>query len=226
MANTETIKNKKLKLTGRISFPHIFQLNDYEGKKSYSLTLLIEKSEAMDAYVDNLLDYFKNEIEAIGQRMPLGINVGRNESIFIRDGDNPLEFKQHKAEFKGHWVVKATNSLGKSGKVTQPYVLNSDGRPVTNDNDWEGYAGCYVEVSLNVWHNVSKSNNGLNSGFNAVKFIGHGEPLGHHVSLEDLDTWGDEFQAPAINMQNPQQFPTNDYYDGYDGYDGYDDYEI
>lgn len=176
--------------TGRLSFPNLFEVDQY-GK--YRITLLIPKTEN----IDNL----KQLANATAlERWPVGTTRPPAMNLPIKDGDTDLmqdgTLRCDKyPEMKGHWVISAM-SKQKPGVVDQvPQAIIDPG---------EVYAGCYVRATVTCFAYAPSKNNpqskaGVGFGLQNVQKMADGESFSGRASA--LDDFGPAEGAAAPSTE-------------------------
>lgn len=127
-------KNETLKLMRvRASFPILGTPRAFkDGKKpKYELTLLIPKSRDI---TDLKKAVFAAKKEKFGKDKESWPKIKYPSPIM--DGDEKSDVEG----YKGHWYIKATS-------VRKPAIVDMDVEPIGSD---EIYAGCYVNVGINI----------------------------------------------------------------------------
>lgn len=141
----------------RLSFPSIFQRAVFDGQEGkYEATVLIDKK---DTKTKKILD--KAIAEAIAEA---NIKVASDKRC-LKDGD-----ESDYDGYEGNWSLKAANSK-------RPTVLNRDKTPLTEDDEVL-YAGCYVNVVIDLWVQNNKFGKRVNANLYGVQFVKDGEPFG------------------------------------------------
>lgn len=141
----------------RLSFPSIFQRAVFDGQEGkYEATVLIDKN---DTKTKKILD--KAIAEAIAEA---NIKVASDKRC-LKDGD-----ESDYDGYEGNWSLKAANSK-------RPTVLNRDKTPLTEDDEVL-YAGCYVNVVIDLWVQNNKFGKRVNANLYGVQFVKDGEPFG------------------------------------------------
>lgn len=141
----------------RLSFPSLFERAVFDGQEGkYEATVLIDKE---DKKTKKLLD--KAIAEAIAEA---NIKVASDKRC-LKDGDDS-EYDG----YEGNWSLKAANSK-------RPTVLNRDKTPLTSDDEVL-YAGCYVNIVIDLWIQNNKFGKRVNANLYGVQFVKDGEPFG------------------------------------------------
>lgn len=163
---------------GRVSYPYVFnpQTND-EDKKTYSLTLLFDKtadlSEMRKAAADAEKEFLKGKKPPAGWRSP------------FRDGDEKNADGEH-PEYAGKIYVsfRATESR-------KPQVVDAQLNPISQESG-EFYAGCFAKVSYSAYGYKVKGNQGVAFGLGNIQKVRDGEPLDGRTTAEnDFDAVDD-----------------------------------
>lgn len=178
---TETIKVVTGKV--RLSYVHLFEpySNDPDKEKSYSVCLLIPKSDK-----DTMKKLRAAQKAALADKF--GDKVPRNWRDTIRDGDEEADLETN-PEFAGHYFVNVSAKLS-----YPPGIVNRQREQILDPT--EVYSGCYARVSLVAFGFNRPDNKGVSFGLRNVQKLGDGEPLGGRSRAEDdfdeLDDDGDD----------------------------------
>ncbi len=160
---------------GRVSHPHVFEVNEYEGRRTFNITLLIPKDHPWIKETQAKMEAALKEL--FKGKMP------KNWQNPIKDGDDEAEEKG-KPEFAGNYLVKFACSEDR-----RPGVVDQNREPITDKSKL--YAGCYARVSHTIYaYNHSSGTKGVRLTLNNVQFCKDGERFG--AATPDAE---DEFDA-------------------------------
>lgn len=156
-----------LKLTGRVSFPSLFQTAVIDGVDSekFGLTLMIDKADT--AQYNAIV---QAEKEAASKGFPSGLPKNFRRAVI--DGDEV----ENRPEYKGHWIIRPKSK-------TKPEVVNQMLDEITDPQAIR--SGDYVRISCNLYSYNTKGNAGVASGLGNVQFVKRGEPLGNQRRASD-----------------------------------------
>jgi hypothetical protein len=168
----------------RVSFPSVFEPNEYDGKQSYALTMLFPKGSDMKAL------YAAAEAVA---RKRWGNNVPQNLPNPFRDGDQASY-----DGYQGMLAVKASNYVynGELHKA-RPNVVDQNVQPILSGQEF--YAGCWARATI-----IPKATGGpgtkygprVSFGIRNIQKLRDDEPFGSTkvAASEDFDpvegSWG------------------------------------
>lgn len=179
---TATEKPKSnLSPIGRISHPHLFEPNDYAGKKTFQVTLLIKKDDPGIAEMKRLAE------AAAKKQFPTGIPF-KFKSPFI-DGDKDKDLSKH-PECAGCFCIKFSTNATKGRK---PDVVGPDNKPLDPS---KLYAGSYGRVSY-VAFGYDNESKGVAFALNNFQWVKDGDRLGAAVAAAE-----DEFEALVDSTQD------------------------
>lgn len=169
----------------RLSFPHIFEKATYDGKETkYEATLLISKDDEetikkiKKAIHAALLEKFNTQ-----EKIPKGITKGVRNCL--RDGDD--------VEYDGY----ANHMSFKAGNSKRPRTLGRDKRPVEADSGLL-YAGCYVDVIVEIWVQDNQYGRRINANLMAVRHRADGEPFGAGVIPDGIEDGFEELDEEPV----------------------------
>jgi len=167
---------------------------DDKGRKNWTASLLIAKSESLAMYEKMALEAATAEW---GDKALQLIKDKMVHSPFL-DGDGPQGKSKKTGEphagFPGHWFLRV-----KSGEAYRPTLIDRQKLPIVDKSKL--YSGCYgyAVVHCFTWENKEKGK-GLTFGLSMFQFAKDGENLGGAGGV-DVDKWAevipDEGAAPA-----------------------------
>ena len=152
----------------RLSFPHIWKKhqNNSDSKPKFEATLLIPKDSEQIAEIEEHIEEKLLEKFSSTAKIPKAIR-GDTNSCF-RDGDL-VDYDG----YAGHMSFKASADM-------QPSILQHSEGPATEDMNLF-YAGCYVDVSVEVWIQDNQHAKRINANLFALRHRGAGEVLSSDV---------------------------------------------
>lgn len=167
----------KIKLNNvRLSFPSLFKKAVFNGDETkYEATLLINKESQADLVAklkEGIAEKIKTDLK--------GAKISADR-ICLKDGDE-ISYDG----YEGHYSIKASNNK-------RPMVIDKDKSPLTEDDD-KIYAGCYVNVMIELWAQDNSWGKRVNCNLLGVQFAKDGEPFGDGVSAsaDDFDFLGED----------------------------------
>lgn len=166
----------KLKLANvRLAFPTLWEAKTVngEGKPAFSATFLIDPADPQVKAINKAIDQVG--AEKWGAKAPAILAAARKaDKVCLHDGDLKATYDG----FAGNLYVSARNPI-------RPLVLNSDKSPLT-EADGKPYAGCYVNVSLELWAQDNNYGKRVNATLMGVQFYCDGDAFaGGGVASED-----------------------------------------
>ena len=177
----------------RLSFPHIWKKHQYDAdsKPKYEATLLIPKSD--EEQIQTIRDHIEEKlIEKFETKAKIPKVVYSDGKSCFKDGDL-VDYDG----YADHMSFKASGDM-------QPSILQINKSPATEDMNLF-YAGCYVDVSVEVWIQNNKYGKRVNANLFAIRYRGEGEafssgriPQGVEDDFEDIDTEDDDLNEADI----------------------------
>jgi hypothetical protein len=160
----------------RLSFPNLFKPAAFDASQDpkYSATFILQ---ADDPQVAALQETIKQVVADKWKRTPPGLKV------FLRNGSE----KAHVGGF-GDGVV----FFGASNAV-RPTVIDRQGRPLV-EADGKPYAGCYVNVRIDVWAQDNQYGKRVNASLSGVQFFRDGDAFGggRPARADEFETYEEE----------------------------------
>lgn len=161
----------------RLAFPHLFtpQAGPDGGAAKYNGTFIIESQETADMV--------NNAIEAVAkEKWPqkhgeILKKLRTSDKVALKDGDTKAEYDG----FEGNHFLNASNKVA-------PTLFDTDGTKL-REEDGRIYAGCYVDVSVELWAQDNQYGKRINASLRGVKFARDGEPFsgGGAATEEDFE---------------------------------------
>jgi hypothetical protein len=161
----------------RLSFPHLFQKATFSGNETkFEATFLLHK--------ESQADQIKALKTAIAEKLKTDLKGAKlaADKICLRDGDEVAY-----DGYAGHFSIKASNNK-------RPVVIDRDKSPLTEDDN-RIYAGCYVNVIVELWAQDNQYGKRINANLLGVQFAKDGEPFGDggvSASADDFESLDDE----------------------------------
>lgn len=169
----------KIKLSNvRLAFPELFEAKTVngEGKPAFSASLLIEPTDAQVEMINKAIDQVaKDKWGAKAADMLKAMR--KADKVALHDGD----LKSQYSGFEGMLYVSARNPV-------RPLVLDRDKTPLA-ESDGKPYAGCYVNVSLELWAQDNNYGKRINATLGGVQFFKDGDAFagGGAASEDEFD---------------------------------------
>lgn len=174
----------KVKLNNvRLSFPSLFEKATFNGEVGkYEATFLLCK-ESQSGQIEKLGAAVQKMIkEVLKTKLP-------QDKTCLKDGDHiPYD------GYEGMMSIKASNNK-------RPMVVDADRSPLTADDD-KLYAGCYVNVIIELWAQDNSWGKRVNANLLGVQFAKDGEPFGDGVgvSVDDFDILEDDEEDDDLSF--------------------------
>lgn len=170
-----TVKN------ARLAFPVLFNAEAFgdSDKEDFSGAFLIAKNHPQKKEIDAVIEAvaaekWKDKAPAVLKAMRAA------DKLFIHDGDA----KEYDG-YPGNFFMNARNEV-------RPLVVDRNKAPLTAA-DGKPYAGCYVDVSLDIWAQDNKFGKRINAKLRGVRFVQDGDAFtaaGTTGSADDFDDLG------------------------------------
>lgn len=167
----------KIKLQNvRLSFPSLFRKATFEGQETkFEATFLLDKEQHADKIA---------EIKAaIDQKIKTDLKGAklRDDKLCLKDGDD-FDYDG----YAGCMSIKASNNK-------RPLIIDNDKTQLSEDDN-RIYAGCYVNVVIELWAQNNGFGKRINANLLGVQFFKDGEPFGDGVSasVDDFDAFEDD----------------------------------
>lgn len=180
---SSTVKDAKIIKSplARLSYPNLFEMQEFaDGKKSYSLVMLIPKTEGFetqprkDPVLRSLYEALKTAaLEQWKGDIPKALKLPIKDGDVARDGE-----AEAAAECQGMWIIGASTK-------NRPGIVRGDLTYIA-EKDNEMYPGCwvYVKVRAFAWTNQYKKS-GCSFGLRNVQKVRDGERLGGAAPAHD-----------------------------------------
>ncbi len=155
----------KLKLTNvRLAFPALFEAKTVngEGKPAFGASLLIDPADPQVKTINTAIEACAKEKWGAKAEVLLK-QMRAADKVCLHDGDLKASYEG----FAGNLFVSARNPV-------RPTVLDSDKTPLVAA-DGKPYAGCYVNVVLDLWAQDNKYGKRVNASLSGVQFLRDGD---------------------------------------------------
>ena len=166
----------KIKLNAvRLSFPQLFEAKTVngEGKPAFSASFLIDPKDPQVAVINNAINAVATEKWGAKAEAMLK-TIRAADKTCLHSGD----LKANYDGFEGMLYISARNAI-------KPLVVDTNRSPLT-EQDGKPYAGCYVNVSLELWPQDNNYGKRINATLMGVQFYKDGESfVGGGVASED-----------------------------------------
>ena len=177
----------------RLSFPSLEKQSEYDGQLGkYEATFLMDKEtqanliEKVNAEITKVLEANPDPKTKKAPKIP-------PEKLCMKDGD----FVSYDG-YEGQMAIKASSK-------NKPDLLDQVKRKIENP---EGvfYAGCYVDVVLDLWYQNNKFGRRVNANLFAVRFRSEGEAFGgvktDNTVIDTLDDLDDIIESASSDEFN------------------------
>ena len=155
----------KIKLNKvRLSFPQLFEATTVngEGKPAFSAVFLIDPKDPQVAAINAAIDAVAKE--KWGAKAEANLKALRAaDKTCLHNGD----LKSNYDGFEGMLYISARNPM-------RPLVIDVNKSPLT-EQDGKPYAGCYVNVSIELWVQDNNYGKRINATLAGVQFYQDGE---------------------------------------------------
>lgn len=159
---------------GRVSFPYVFEKNEYNSPPKYELTLLFPPGTDLTELKNAARSIAK---EKWGDRLPRGLR-------------NPFRDAAEKEGIDGYepgWIFVAFRT------TRRPGVVDAKVQPIIDDEEF--YPGCWARVTCSPYAYNRKGNAGVAFGLNNVQKMKEDESFQGGTAAED------DFE-PVVNEAN------------------------
>ena len=138
----------------RISFPSLFEPNEFKGTLSYQCSMMFDKNKTG-------IDWLRSQMSAVMRdKWPQGPPEGWHDPI--TDGDLT-------GRGPGCWVIRAKSK-------NRPEVVDKNVKAIIDPA--EIYAGCYCRASIDLWAYDSQGTSGVSVMLRNVQKLREGDRLG------------------------------------------------
>lgn len=167
-----------------------------QGDLKHSATFLIPKE---DMQVPKIRKSMADAaVEKWGDKGHAIMNVLTDNKVFLRNGDTKAEYDG----FDGNMFFNAT----RPAKTGAPLIINAD-KTELQELDGVIYAGCYVDVSIEVYAQDNQHGKRINCRLRAIRFRREGEALSGSApakedEFDDLSDVGAGSITPGATEEN------------------------
>ena len=166
----------------RLAFPTLWEPKTVagEGEPAFSASALVEPTDpqvkAIDAAIEQIAkDKWGAKADAILKQ------IRAQDRTALHDGDLKAQY----AGFEGMKYVSARNKV-------RPGVFDTDRTPL-GQSDGKPYAGCYVNMSVELWAQDNQYGKRINASLRGVQFVRDGDAFAGGGSAGD-----DEFDDLSV----------------------------
>ena len=171
-------KSAMVYVEGLLAFPAVFEPDEYEGKKRFSVQVLMRENGNSAGVVRAAM---KSLAEAGGLNLD---KLMAGDKTCVKEGSD-YEYDTH----QGRLVIRAHNEK-------RPHVVDRDLSPLTPE-DGKIYAGAVVRAKIQLWVQDNKYGQRINGSLMAVQFIEHEEPVaGQAPTLDGMEPLADPENPP------------------------------
>lgn len=180
----------KVKLNNvRLAFPQLFEATTVngEGKPAFSATFLLDPTHPgikdLNEAIDQVAkDKWGAKAEAILK------TIRASDKACLHNGDTKAEY----SGFEGNFYVSSRNA-------TRPLVIDRD-KSLLSQADGKPYAGCYVNVSLDLWAQDNNYGKRVNASLTGVQFYRDGDAFsgGGAASVDEFEDIAEGADADAL----------------------------
>lgn len=152
----------------RLAFPSLFEATrvgtDDNSKPRFSASLLLPQDHPQVKEIEQKMravakEKWKDKAEAIYK------GLEKSDKLALHDGDTKSQYDG----FAGMLFVSAAAQEG-----SRPTVIDTNKAPLTQ-KDGKPYAGCYVNVSLDLWAQDNGFGKRINAQLRGVQFLRDGD---------------------------------------------------
>ena len=169
----------KIMLTNvRLAFPTLFEAKTVngEGKPAFSASFLIDPADPQVKAINAAIEQVAKE--KWGAKADAVLKQLRaTDKVALHDGD----LKSNYDGFAGNLYVSARSAV-------RPTVIDQARNPLT-EQDGKPYAGCYVNVSIDLYAQDNNYGKRINASLRGVQFVGDGDAFGGggSASVDEFD---------------------------------------
>lgn len=173
----------KIKLQNvRLSFPDLFEAGEYEGKRKYGASFLIDPGSANEKTVRAALgSVAKEAFKDKGAAILKAAIAGGNQKCCFWDGNT----KAYDG-YEGMLVLTAKRDEDKG----RPLVIDQAKNPLAAA-DGKPYAGCFVDGIVELWAQDNKYGKTVRATLLGVQFRADGDAFGSGSQVADVDDFDD-----------------------------------
>jgi len=173
----------------RIAFPKIWEPESFgeDGKPACSASFIVEPANklAMTTVADAIKKVAAEKWTTKAADMLKTLRA--KNALCLHDGEEKAQYEG----FSGNYFVSSRNRV-------RPVVVDRNTSPLTQA-DGRPYAGCYVNVSLDIWAQDNQYGKRVNATLLSVQFVKDGTSFGGGAtgSASDFEDLGDDDSVPA-----------------------------
>lgn len=157
----------------RLSFPSLFETEQYNGQDTgkYAATFLVPKgSKGVKAIKKAVKDAVREKF---------GDDAPKRMKSCVKDGDD--------VEYDGYAGMMAI----KGNTKKRPVLVDREKNPIADDGTL--YAGCYVNVSLEIYGLDNQYGKRVSCQLNGIQFLKDGDAFGAtNDSMDDFEDMGED----------------------------------
>ncbi|WP_103035672.1 DUF2815 family protein [Castellaniella caeni] len=163
----------------RLAFPSLFEAKTVngEGKPAFSGSFLIDPAHPQLEAIRDIIKTVAKEKWADKADSMLK-SLEKQDKTCLHDGD----LKDRYDGFPGNFYISARSA-------TRPTVIGHLREPIV-EADGKVYAGCYVNVSLDIWAQDNNYGKRINASLRGVQFLRDGDAFAGGGAA-DLDEFSD-----------------------------------
>lgn len=167
----------------RLAFPVLFEARTVngEGKPAFSASFLMDSTDPQVTAINNAIDQVAKE--KWGAKAATVLKQMRaQDKACLHDGDLKADYDG----FAGHLYISARNQV-------RPLIIDRDRSPLT-EADGRPYAGCFVNVSIELWAQDNNYGKRVNASLRGVQFLRDGDAFagGGAASENEFDMVEDD----------------------------------
>ena len=180
----------KIKLTNvRLAFPQLFEAQTVngEGKPAFSASFLIDPKDPQIKSINAALEQVAKD--KWGAKADAMLKTMRaTDKVALHDGDLKAQY----AGFEGMMYISSRNPV-------RPLVVDQKRTPLT-EADGKPYAGCYVDVSIELWAQDNNYGKRINATLGGVQFRADGDAFvgGGAASEDDFEDISEGANADSL----------------------------
>lgn len=167
----------------RCTFPKLFVAEEYMGRKTFSIGLMIPEGDKNLAALEHAC------LDAVEAKYP-----GKGMEMLKK--------------FKKSRQTYPVKELDDGGFIITPKRREEQGAPLVIDGQKRNipadagkpYAGCYVNASVDIYC-YQKNGGGVTAYLNGVQFVKDGEPLGAGATASSCKDDFEELETPSASVE-------------------------
>lgn len=165
----------------RNSFPALWTPEAYEEgqEKKYKLTALVPKGSPNAKAIDKAILEVATEAWKAKAKSTLESIKGNPNKYCFQDGDGK--------DYDGYEGMMALSASNKQ----RPTIWDRDGKTPLTEADGRPYAGCYVNVKVEIWAQDNKYGKGIRAKLLGVQFVKDGDSFSAGAAPAGEGDFGD-----------------------------------